>query len=141
MNYLATNSTPETKVNRACLTTEQTEYVKGLQAVTDLLEANPQIPAPLMTILGVWISDKDEFLSALKGTGHWMKRSSNGVFTLRQEFGPIKLDLSISQKYICERIVTGTRTVPERPAVPEHEEEIVEWKCPQSLLRDEKGEG
>ncbi len=40
---------------------------------------------------------------------------------------------------VCERVVVGTRTVAAKPqqiieAIPEREEEIVEWKCPPSFV-------
>jgi hypothetical protein len=39
-----------------------------------------------------------------------------------------------AKQHICKKVVVGTRKVPET-VVPEHEEDIYEWKCPESILK------
>lgn len=42
-----------------------------------------------------------------------------------------------SRQLVCERVKTGTKLVaaqPAKPAVEEHEEDVYEWRCPDSVL-------
>ena len=70
------------------------------------------------------------------------KQYSGDFFWLRHDFGPhVRIEAASERDVVCERVVTGTRLVPAQeaytmPALPEHEEEIVEWKCA-PILADE----
>jgi len=46
----------------------------------------------------------------------------------RQFSDMVSLQVIVNREQVCERIVTGTKIVP-GIYYPEHEEEIVEWKC------------
>jgi hypothetical protein len=113
---------------------EREEVIAGMRALADYLEANPAVPCPINRVFDVFVDGKEE-LNALRRLigGQFVKRPVGSLFCLRKEFGPLGYELNIDRELICERVVTGKRVV---PAVPEHEEEIIDWKCG-SLLEAE----
>jgi hypothetical protein len=64
------------------------------------------------------------------------KHYQGDYFDLRRKFGPIQLEFTVSRDKICERVVVGTKEVPER-VVPARTEEIVEWVCNDPILRED----
>jgi hypothetical protein len=71
--------------------------------------------------------------------GRWAKHSAeDDYFTLRQGVVPgVVYYLFAARERVCARVVVGTAKVmepaPDGPMV-EVEREIVEWRCPESLL-------
>ena len=78
------------------------------------------------------------FKKNVRAMGAFKKAAIPGVdLEAERTFGTSKLQIYTSSANVCERIVTGTRTVyatPAIPAKPEHKEDIVEYKCPESFL-------
>jgi hypothetical protein len=72
------------------------------------------------------------------------KKYYGDFFWLRKQFGDTVLfEASSERETVCERIVTGLKTIPAAPecilpASPERAEEIVEWRC-SPILSPEKG--
>lgn len=78
--------------------------------------------------------------------GRWDKESKNGYYRLKQEVVPgVLYEIAVPQSWVCERVVVGqktsTVTMPDPEAVAELPtfeqevvEDIVEWRCPPSLL-------
>lgn len=54
---------------------------------------------------------------------------------MRAKFGPhVRFGISAHREVVCERVVTGKKVIPAHDGyyvapAPEHEVEIVEWKC------------
>ena len=49
------------------------------------------------------------------------------------------VSISAKRDTVCKKLVVGKKIVPSAPeriipAMPEHEEDIVEWECPESFL-------
>ena len=128
------------------------EYVKSLRELADFLESKPlpddwaaylrseikenySAPAHLFRV-----SDKKTFGKIVATLGSFEKSTTD--YDVRVEVtlpnGAIII-VVIEHKEICEKIVTGKKKVPFTPArlidaIPEYEEEIVEWKCPDSFV-------
>ena len=72
------------------------------------------------------------------------KQYVGDFFWLKKKFGDTVLfEITSDRNTVCERIVTGTKTIPARPecilpASPERAVEIVEWRC-SPILSPEKG--
>jgi len=87
--------------------------------------------------------EMSEVRAAIGGT--WKKRVSPGefgFFELEREFGPFTLQLSAWRNTVCEKVVTGTRTVqkPDPEAVVplvDVVEEVFEWRCSPLLEKAE----
>jgi hypothetical protein len=107
------------------------EYANALRRIADWIEVHPDLPLPSQTQL--------DFLSGVD-TKEDLAKFARGFGECKKDFGGIKLRAVAWRKNVCERVVVGTREVPEEiiPArlVPAHMEDIVEWKCPESLLEE-----
>lgn len=127
--------------------TERASYIYGLRRIADVLEKNPAMKLPYFGVGCLRVETIEEMRQvALAVGGHWEKEQDADSFALRQRFTPYDLQLFIyaHRETVCERIVIGTREVPEKtiPAVPAqderivpaHVEEIVKWVCPEILV-------
>ena len=118
---------------------ERKELIDGLREFADFLESHPGAPTPSLGRFDVFCAFKEEFQNAIKAVGGKMEKQHEyqSVMALRRKFGPLEYDINISRSEICDKVVTGKRIVAAVPAVeaiPEHEEEVIEWKCGTVLL-------
>ena len=90
--------------------------------------------------LSFWTYDKTDFANICAAMGSFEKKRdqwcTGAVNTLP---GGATVRVTASRETICRKVVVGTRKVeakPEEiiPAEPEHEEDIVEWECPESFI-------
>lgn len=120
---------------------ERNDLIAGLHELADFFEDHPRIEAPANIAVNSMYFDREEFIRAAREFGSAKKDTIENWFYLTKSFGngAVTFDLNITRDKVCTKRVTGTRTVPRKPAVAEHEEEIVvEWECPDSIL-DTKG--
>ena len=87
--------------------------------------------------LNAFVADKAGLLEAVRSIGKVEKDAFGALFYIRKNFGPIHYDINVLREQVCERIVVGQRTIEAVPAVPKHEEDVVEWRCG-SLFGDER---
>jgi len=121
-----------------------------LRALADIYEAHPEI-AQLYDFTdgapGVFIfcHDKETFAATVKAFGAGTKKNGveNSVNFIPDAFP--KLLITSWKDKVCERVVVGTREIPERvvPAtegytVPARTEEIVEYRCTPFLKTEEE---
>lgn len=105
------------------------ETIQGLRALADFLAEHPDVPLPSLT-LNAFVDTKAE-IAAIARVAPWGKNHNGDWFFLTRSFaGTVRLDINVPRGQVCERVVIGQRTV------PAHEEDIVEWKCDESLLAD-----
>jgi len=120
-----------------------------LRKAADLLDAHPDLPAPLISCFTsgrvdiAWqlMNDddhKDDQRPAVQAIvralgGKWTKMDGGDTLYLNQVRDGIKLTICVTREQVCERVVKGTETVtvPAVEARPERteEREIVEWRC------------
>ena len=116
------------------------EVITRLREFADFLEANPEAPAPWADCIrfDVFALSKQEFVRYAKVIGGHLQKvpGYSGVMVLRRLFGKIQYDINVAREQVCERVVVGKKTVAAVEAVPEHEEEITEWRCT-SILQPE----
>ncbi len=113
---------------------ERAAYIDGLRQIADFLEQHPNVPEPSSPIINVFVQSKNSFQRAIKKSGPWEKRTDGSYVYCRKCFGPHVFNVNLNHSMICERVVTGKRTVPRQEAIEEYEEEITEWRCPDSFL-------
>ena len=127
---------------------DRRRYLDGLQELVDFLKAHPAVDFnpeySVITIL--WHrSGVDELAKAARLLGRVEKRSDDSFLNLERHFGPHRIQAYSSHTAVCERVVVGTETVTREEPDPEalkqvpkitvtEEREIVEWKCPESIL-------
>ena len=124
------------------------DFIRGLRGLADFYAARPELKmpsAPGFSIVSV--SGKGELVEMARLMSPCNKEFDDLFYRVIRMFGPIKLKALDYRANVCERVVTGTRVVPERiiaategEIIPEHEVEIVVWKCPDSLLTSVGGE-
>lgn len=128
--------------------TNSTNIPARLRAVAELIEAHPDLPAPMVTgyssgrVEVDWFvnhdnQQRDTMLAIRRGIGGtWHKAPSETYYLLRRDYAGAVLTIYADREQVCERVVVGTETVtiPAQPAVeaqPERTEvrEVVEWRC------------
>lgn len=113
------------------------EFVSSLRELADYYESNPGTPLPPYPVLNIFASRDPAIAKCqFRQFGNFDKEYMDTWFAASKKFGVIRLDLCAPRDQVCQKVVTGTRTIPERiiPAspetlVPEHVEEIYEWQC------------
>ena len=123
---------------------ERTLYVKGLLELAKWLEAHPEVPLPERRFVAYVNGEDDSKEGAariMRAMGSCEKCYSDvGLFYLEKEFQGVKLSLMFDRDKVCERVVTGVKTI-EAKFVPAHTieaktVEIVEWRCGPILKED-----
>jgi len=116
------------------------EYAATLRKIAEIYEQNPDIPLPYLVRVGsgdtIYVHDTETLRAVLRAFGP-CSRKEHEHFTFTPIVAKDVLAIYAYRQALCERKVVGRRIVPERiiPAkvVPEHEEDVVEWSCPQRL--------
>lgn len=117
------------------------EKVKGLRALADFMEENPDMEV-LFSAANVFVDNLEDLQKYGRKLGTFTKRTSSDWFYLRRDFdGGIRLEINATHNQVCERVVVGTEEiqVPD-PAAPKITKtvDIVEWNCPEILSKVEK---
>jgi hypothetical protein len=127
-------------------TASREAYIRGLRTLASFLEAHPLIPTPTQCYrLRLNDSFTREELSAIaRSVSKAKKEFYDESFQLQIPVidsevydERVSITLTTEREAVCERIVVGTKLVPASTSVyetPEHEEEIIEWRCIASLL-------
>jgi hypothetical protein len=122
--------------------TPQEKAVAYFTALSTYYATHPDAPTPYLAQTEyIWISGTPEEYKAI-GAGEKKYSDDNFFFTVELIPGVITLNFSTNRENVCTKRVIGTRIVPEHilPGTPsqiiaEHTEEIIEWDCPESLLK------
>jgi hypothetical protein len=122
--------------------------VRGLRAMADFIEQNPEVRIPANMNMLCSQGTKEEMGHLASLAPYSEKIVDTSFFNLRVPFSEnVYYELYNRRDEVCERVVTGTKIVPaqdarteiiEHPAVAEHEEETFEWKCPSLLAPQEQ---
>jgi len=119
------------------MNTKNVQRAKGLREFADWLENFPfDVQMPTVYIFA---KDKETFAAIAKEFGTGRKAATEKWLHITKSFpGYLTIQLSIERPKICERVVTGHRQIERQVPVTTRteivEEEIVEWKCPDSFL-------
>lgn len=117
-------------------------YVKALREIADFFEANEEVPLPDPDPLHIFVgaSSKEDAARIVRGFGTCQKRlnDSVGLYYIEREFGGLTVSAVFSRNAICDRLVVGSKIIPEQiipeQIIPAHTEDVVEWHCPDVLL-------
>lgn len=129
-------------------TVERAEFVRGLRELADFLAAHPEIdfsPDYGTATVQWWCGGPNDLAAAARTLGRVEKKSDDSFLSLVRHFGPHKIDAYALHSRVCERVVVRTETVATEVPDPEalkqvptvtvtEEREIVEWRCPESIL-------
>jgi hypothetical protein len=127
------------------------ELAAQLRALADIYEAHPEIRQPhdfseIGIGMPIYCHDKESFAATVKAFGAGSKFSTKETVAFVPDAIPSVRVTSWHNK-ICERVVVGTREVPEKVIpptegriIPAHIEEIVEWRCKPFLGTDPAGD-
>ena len=133
------NERPWLEVCPVCSTSEETErcreYVAGLRALTDFIEAHPELTPQYPMKELVYGLPSEQFAAAtrtLLGAGQPEKVYTDESIEVRVAFGPHFLGVYTSRSEVCERRQVGTKLVekvdPDAPRITV-EEPVYEWDC------------
>lgn len=122
---------------------ERIAWLNGIRQMADFLEQHPDVPLPSdHQPVYIWGTDaKRQLAAAALALGDAEKEADASFFSLVRRFGPIVYTVKACRENVCERVVVGTKTITTQ-VPPEgvemltvtSEEEIVEWRCPPSIL-------
>lgn len=121
------------------------EYAAALRQIADWYEAHSEMkqPFPVLRVGGVY--GRKELSAFARALGTCKKSFDEKFARVERDFGGVVLEAFDWRENVCERVVLGHRIVPKkvipRQVIPEHEEEIIEWGCPESLLDEENAAG
>lgn len=121
-------------------------FSEGLRSLADLLEAHPAHRRSFDEYRHLICVDTREQLAQVVRDlgGFWVKDEDPGDYfgVTRNLGGGVSVYVYVARSVVCEAVKTGTRTVL-RPALDapmvEVEEDIIEWRCPDSLLAEKVG--
>lgn len=131
---------------------ERRAWTAGLRQIADFLDAHDEVPLPYLgayaegsskPVLPIYLTSTEEPRQAMamvmKAMGRATKAAHDdiGTFQVWREFAGLVLMASAHREAVCERIVTGTRTVEVDEPVTEVTGtrkvtkviEDVQWKC------------
>lgn len=119
---------------------ERNQQIADMHTMLAWFELHPEIPLPSPTFsLYAW-NTEEEARRMARAMGTFEKGGNDQFLYLIKHFGKVQVEAVFTREQVCERVVTGTREVPEKiiPAqvVEAHTEETFEWRCPQ-LLKEE----
>ena len=130
--------------NSMTQTDERAEYIAGLRALADVLEANPHAKLPQtgnglpLTWVTSWEDDpKAATLAIVRAVGGKWNKLSGGtdgaILRFATSLHGFSVEILCSREQVCRRVVTGTETVdlPAVEAQPARTEtrEVIEWVC------------
>ncbi len=141
---------------------DRAEYIKGLRALADILEAHPEVPLPYqgscpdyarMTFHFLSADDpRAEMAAARRALRVTLGKDArdDGYFDLKGSLYGLHFALTAFRKDVCTRVVTGTREVvieepdPQALAVLPKVTRVeivedVEWQCSPILSDAEQG--
>ena len=122
--------------------TPQEKAVAYFTALSKYYATHPDAPVPhLPQTEYIWISGTPEEYKAI-GAGEKEYSDNNFFFTVELIPDVLTLKFATNRENVCTKRVVGTRIVPEcilsvipSQLITEHTEEIIEWDCPESLLK------
>ena len=129
--------------------TERDEFIAGIRALADWMDAHENMPAPdSMNVGNVYASSRDHLLELRRRCGLREKFSTddclgNSYIGFRKVFSAnVRLELFSTKDRTCDRVEVGTKIIPAKPeftvpATPETIVPVYEWRCPESLLLDD----
>jgi hypothetical protein len=127
--------------NTTNTTDKRADYVAGLRALADVIEANPHLVLPLHQTFSAFCDTREElhaWLRVLPGEKRKKPNHDEQYMTVGGEtvFGSLGFKAWIAREEVCVRVVTGTRKItktvpaPDAPTVEITETvEDVEWVC------------
>ena len=117
-----------------------------LRALADYYEVHPNAPLPYEFKSGnkfIVVLTKFEFAKQIKNIGSFEKVYDDSFLNLQVKVADYIIEYYTQRENVCERKVVGKKLVaaevvpaiftPEK-FIPEHEEDIIEWDCPEALL-------
>lgn len=122
---------------------EADDAIRGLEQLIEFYDSYPEIAVQFgnANVYAFSYSEAD-WKELNQKLGNFEKNSTDYDLEAIRRFGPITLKHCIRHERVCEKKVTGTRTVTRSQPVEDVEyvdvevtEDIVEWVCPESWMR------
>jgi len=113
------------------------EYADSLRLIADFFESHTDVELPFGGEQFEYFnaSARSHLVAALGSCKKEFDSDFPGSFTLVKHFGTIEFRAIAQKSEVCTKKIIGTRHIPER-IIRAHDEEIVEWDCHESILRD-----
>jgi hypothetical protein len=122
-------------------------FIKELRDTADFLEErgfdeNIRIGSFMIYL---FCNDVDTFTRNTKALGSFEKDAQFSYLNATRKMGAnFSIQVTIARELICKKVVVGKKVIPAReetiipekviPAMPEREEDIIEYECPESFM-------
>ena len=116
--------------------TYREDKIRDMRLMLDYLEAVPEIPLPYFGTFTSYCDETHDIGEMARLMKPVEKVNSTYYFSLQRKFGTTTLDVSFEHEQVCEKIIVSTEVIPAR-LVEAYTKEVIEWKCPESLLDNE----
>jgi len=113
---------------------KRAEKLGAMRSMLDFLEVNPTIPFPVLSGVNAFAYDADSLPDIARAMAPCSKEVAGPFYMLERQFGPLTFTVNFSRGDVCERVVVGSRFVEEK-IIPSRTEDVVEWVCPDSILK------
>lgn len=111
---------------------ENAEYARELRRLAMFFEDHPNVPNPGCSNVNIWVEPSD-LPTIARELGSCEKVFDEHYYQLQKQVGEHRLDFFTGRENVCEKVAVGKRILP-ATVVPEHEEIVYEFRCPDSLL-------
>ena len=125
-----------------------------LRALADWFEKHPNAPLPYELREGnkfIVAVEKNSLKEVIQNIGSFEKVYDDSFLNMIVKVADFKIEYYTNRGNICTQKVVAKKLVPEtvepsyyvpEKIIPAHEEDVIEWECPEALLEalGEKGE-
>lgn len=112
---------------------ERAKWFADLREMVDFVEASGLEPG-IAVMLQVQCDSRDGLIRAARAMGRTQKSAFGNYFFVERYFGHHHLYAATPREQVCTRKVLEVKRVP-ATVIPAHNEEVVEWECPDSILK------
>ncbi len=111
---------------------DELQTISDMRDLLDFIETHPELPMPYLSQIDAFGLSRNLAAHA-RALSPCDKTSGEAFFVLSRTFGSATYRINFNHKMVCEAVVVGTEDVPEK-VIPAHTKDIIEWKCPDSIL-------
>jgi hypothetical protein len=91
---------------------DRQSFAAGLRAAADFFESSENVDFPYGLTMNVFPSTKDDMAAIARSYAPLKKKYEGNLFILVKDFGGgVILEFNLMREKVCQRVVTGTRTV------------------------------
>lgn len=114
---------------------ERLDKIQEIRDLLTFLDDHPEVPLPYWDSVHAFTdTDEADLDTVARAMAPCQKSVDSNYFAFERKFGSLEFSVNFAREEVCERVVVGTEQVPAH-TVAAYTKEIVEWNCPDGVLR------